>query len=87
MLHEPRLTCYDSAQVMSRATTCSDNAYHYPTFRITGKLCLTNTPSNTAFRGFGGPQGCMVAEALMDDIAQQLRLDPTQVGIGETISR
>ena len=66
-------------QVISRATTSCDNAYHFPTFRITGKLCLTNTPSNTAFRGFGGPQGCMVAEAMMDDIASQLGLDSTQV--------
>ena len=44
-----------------------------------GKLCFTNTPSNTAFRGFGGPQGAMMAEAIMDDIAQNLGLDPVQV--------
>ncbi|KAF0287070.1 Xanthine dehydrogenase/oxidase [Amphibalanus amphitrite] len=68
-----------SLGVISRATTSCDNAYHYPAYRITGKLCLTNTPSNTAFRGFGGPQGSMVAEAMMDDIASQLRLDATQV--------
>ncbi|XP_037076844.1 xanthine dehydrogenase/oxidase-like [Pollicipes pollicipes] len=68
-----------SVGVISRATTSCDNAYCLPTFRIDGKICFTNTPSNTAFRGFGGPQGCFLAETMMDDIANQLHLDPIEV--------
>jgi xanthine dehydrogenase large subunit len=46
---------------------------------ITGNRCKTNTASNTAFRGFGGPQGMMIIECVMDDIAYSLGLDPLAV--------
>ena len=53
------------------------------------RCCKTNTQSNTAFRGFGGPQGALVMEVMLDSIARQLKLDPLDVrlanyyGIGE----
>ena len=46
-----------SFAVMERAMFHSDNSYHVPALRATGHCCKTNLPSNTAFRGFGGPQG------------------------------
>ena len=67
----------------------ADNAYFYPHATVTGHRCRTNLPSNTAFRGFGGPQGMVVAEKIMDDIARSTGLDPLDVrlnnlyGIGE----
>ena len=45
-----------SASVMDRALMHSDNCYRAPNFRVKGFVCRTNTASNTAFRGFGGPQ-------------------------------
>jgi xanthine dehydrogenase large subunit len=57
----------------------SDNAYYLPNVRIMSYRCRTNTVSNTAFRGFGGPQGMMAIERIMDAIAADLDLDPLQV--------
>ncbi|GAA0583392.1 xanthine dehydrogenase molybdopterin binding subunit [Caenispirillum bisanense] len=68
-----------SPGVVSRALSHADNAYFYPHVRLTGLYCKTNTQSNTAFRGFGGPQGMMAAEAMMDHIARALALDPLEV--------
>lgn len=68
-----------SPGVVSRALSHADNAYFYPHVRLTGLFCKTNTQSNTAFRGFGGPQGMMAAEAMMDHIARTLALDPVAV--------
>ncbi|MDR3437309.1 xanthine dehydrogenase molybdopterin binding subunit [Telmatospirillum sp.] len=65
--------------VVSRALSHADNAYFYPAARIRGLSCRTNHQSNTAFRGFGAPQGMIAAEAMMDDIAHHLRLDPLAV--------
>jgi xanthine dehydrogenase large subunit len=65
--------------VMGRALSHADNAYFYPAVRLTGLSCRTNTQSNTAFRGFGAPQGMIAAEAMMDDIARHLGLDPLVV--------
>ncbi|MTJ81416.1 MAG: xanthine dehydrogenase molybdopterin binding subunit [Telmatospirillum sp.] len=62
--------------VVSRALSHADNAYYYPAVRLTGIGCKTNTASNTAFRGFGAPQGMIAAEAMMDDIARHLGKDP-----------
>ncbi|MGB7433417.1 MAG: molybdopterin cofactor-binding domain-containing protein, partial [Ahrensia sp.] len=56
-----------------------DNSYFIPAARITGHACKTNTVSNTAFRGFGGPQGVITSEAMIDQIARQLKLDPNLV--------
>lgn len=56
-----------------------ENAYLVPNMRVTGRVCRTNLPSNTAFRGFGGPQGIMSCECYMDDIARTLKMNPDEV--------
>jgi len=68
-----------SGPVNDRAMFHIDNAYYLEHVEITSHRCKTHTVSNTAFRGFGGPQGMMVIEAVMDDIARTLRLDPLEV--------
>ncbi|XP_066474776.1 xanthine dehydrogenase/oxidase [Tiliqua scincoides] len=65
--------------VMDRALFHMDNSYSIPNIRGVGKVCKTNLSSNTAFRGFGGPQGMMVAESWMSDIALKCRLPPEEV--------
>ena len=68
-----------SAAVNDRAVFHCDNAYFLPSVRITSHRCKTNTVSNTAFRGFGGPQGMFAAEAVMAAIARRLDIDPLDV--------
>jgi len=68
-----------SGPVVDRAICHVDNAYYLEHVDITAHLCKTNTVSNTAFRGFGGPQGMLVIERIIDDIARTLRLDPLDV--------
>jgi xanthine dehydrogenase large subunit len=68
-----------SAGVVDRAMFHSDNAYFLPAFRIHSKRVKTNTVSNTAFRGFGGPQGVLAIERVIDAIAWHLNLDPLDV--------
>ena len=68
-----------SMAVCDRAMFHADNAYYYPSVRIHSRRVRTDTVSNTAFRGFGGPQGMMLAERMMDDIACRLDLDPLDV--------
>ena len=68
-----------SPGVLSRALSHADNAYYYPHVRLTGLFCKTNTQSNTAFRGFGGPQGMLAAEAMLDAIARSVDKDPLEV--------
>ncbi len=68
-----------SAAINDRAMFHADNAYYLPAATITTKRMKTNTVSNTAFRGFGGPQGMMVAERAIDEIAWALGLDPLDV--------
>lgn len=65
--------------VITRTLTHSDNSYFIPAARFVGHACKTNTVSNTAFRGFGGPQGIIAIEAIMDSIARELKLDPNLV--------
>jgi xanthine dehydrogenase/oxidase len=62
-----------SAAVLERSMTHSDNAYRIPNVKIFGRLCQTNTATNTAFRGFGGPQGMMVAEQWITHVANYLK--------------
>lgn len=57
----------------------ADNAYFIPAVSITGKAWKTNFPSNTAFRGFGGPQGMAVIENAIDRIARMLGKDATDI--------
>lgn len=68
-----------SDAIVDRAMLHCDNAYYFPAIEITGLRCKTNTVSNTAFRGFGGPQGLIAAEALMDEIAFVMQQDPLAV--------
>jgi|EP00505_MAST-04D_sp_SCG-Rhode-Island_P001000 xanthine dehydrogenase/oxidase len=65
--------------VMDRALFHMENAYKIPNVRAKGYVCFTNTTSNTAFRGFGGPQGMMIAEAYMEHVASALKMSPEQV--------
>ncbi|MEM7471206.1 MAG: xanthine dehydrogenase molybdopterin binding subunit [Pseudomonadota bacterium] len=65
-----------SLPVADRAMLHADNAYHLPSARITSHRLKTNTQSNTAFRGFGGPQGMVGIERVMDHVAHHLGLDP-----------
>ncbi len=68
-----------SPAVMARAICHTDNAYYLPVCRITGHVCRTNLPPNTAFRGFGGPQGAATIECVMEEIASVLGLDAFDV--------
>jgi xanthine dehydrogenase large subunit len=68
-----------SEGIVDRAMFHADNAYFLNQAEITGYRCKTNTVSNTAFRGFGGPQGMMLVESMMDDIACHLNMDPLDV--------
>ncbi|MBU2981297.1 xanthine dehydrogenase molybdopterin binding subunit [Lentibacter algarum] len=78
-----------SGPVTDRALFHADNAYYYPNVKLVSKPMKTNTVSNTAFRGFGGPQGVIVAERMIEEIAYALGQDPLDVrranfyGIGE----
>ncbi|HSP35418.1 MAG TPA: molybdopterin cofactor-binding domain-containing protein, partial [Thermoanaerobaculia bacterium] len=68
-----------SPAVMARAMTHVDNAYYIPHVEIRGTICRTNMPPNTAFRGFGGPQGVITIENAMQEIAHFLKKDALEV--------
>jgi xanthine dehydrogenase large subunit len=78
-----------SGPVTDRALFHADNCYFYPSVRARSEPYRTNTCSNTAFRGFGGPQGMLGAERLIEEVAFATGLDPLDVrkrnfyGIGE----
>lgn len=58
-----------------------ENAYKIPATKVTGHLCKTNLPSNTAFRGFGGPQAMFAAETIIRHIAEYLQQDVVKVNL------
>ncbi len=68
-----------STSVMGRAMTHAENAYYLPNVEITGTVCRTNYPPNTAFRGFGGPQGIITIENALEEIAYFLDKDPLEI--------
>jgi xanthine dehydrogenase large subunit len=68
-----------SSAINDRAMFHADNCYFLPHVRILSHRYKTHTVSNTAFRGFGGPQGMIAIERIMDAIAAALGLDPLQV--------
>lgn len=68
-----------SPPVATRALCHFDNAYYLNDVSIKVMCGKTNTQSNTAFRGFGGPQGAIVMEYILDDIARNLDLDPLDI--------
>ena len=78
-----------SAPVMTRAICHFDNAYWLPNVDLRGYCARTNTQSNTAFRGFGGPQGALLIEHILDAVARKVGKDPLDVrlanlyGVGE----
>ena len=78
-----------SGPVNDRAMFSCDNAYFLENVHITSHRCKTNTVSNTAFRGFGGPQGMFAIEYVIEDIARTLGKDPLEIrrlnfyGVGE----
>ncbi len=65
--------------VVTRAVCHFDNAYYLSDVSIDAYSVKTNTQSNTAFRGFGGPQGAFAIETIIDNIARELGVDPQQV--------
>ncbi len=69
-------SCDLSPPVLMRAMVHVDNAYYCPNVEITGLICKTHLASNTAFRGFGGPQGMVVGEEILDRVARHLSLAP-----------
>jgi len=68
-----------SDAIVDRAMFHSDNAYFLDQASVTGNRCKLNTVSHTAYRGFGGPQGMMTIEMVMDDIARHLGKDPLEI--------
>ncbi|MEY2501693.1 MAG: xanthine dehydrogenase large subunit [Verrucomicrobiota bacterium] len=80
-----------SRAITDRALFHLDNAYYIPTVEFSGRVAKTNLASNTAFRGFGGPQGMLVIEEIIDRVARATGLAPELVrtrnlyrGTGET---
>jgi xanthine dehydrogenase large subunit len=78
-----------SAAINDRTMFHADNAYWFPHVQIVSYRCKTHTVSNTAFRGFGGPQGMFGIEHVLDEIARHLEIDPLEIrrrnfyGVGE----
>ena len=68
-----------SGSIVDRAMFHADNAYFLGNATINGHRCKTNTASNTAYRGFGGPQGMVAIEEIMDAVARSLGKDPLEV--------
>ena len=68
-----------SGAIADRAMFHADNCYYLDQVAITSHRCKTHTVSNTAFRGFGGPQGMMAMENVLDEIARTLGKDPLDV--------
>jgi xanthine dehydrogenase large subunit len=68
-----------SEPILWRALFHSDNAYLLPAAELTGWVCRTNKTSQTAFRGFGGPQGMLVIEEILDQASRRLGLPPEVV--------
>ncbi|KAK4875652.1 hypothetical protein RN001_012074 [Aquatica leii] len=68
-----------SVSVLGRAMFLFENAYKIPNVRVIGYACKTNLPSNTAFRGFGGPQGMFAGEHIIRSVAEYLNKDAVDI--------
>ncbi|MGZ3768282.1 MAG: xanthine dehydrogenase molybdopterin binding subunit [Bdellovibrio sp.] len=68
-----------SSSILDRALFHIDGAYFLPNAHLEGYVCRTNIYSNTAFRGFGGPQGTMTIESIIEDIAAYLKKDALEI--------
>lgn len=60
-----------SAAVLDRSMSHIDGCYLIPNVFVQGRICKTNTMSNSAFRGFGGPQGIFICEQMMEEVADR----------------
>ena len=65
-----------SPAILERTLFHATNSYHVPNVNVTAHSCKTNLPPNTAFRGFGGPQGMFVIESAIDHAAKELKVSP-----------
>lgn len=65
--------------VLDRSVLHADNCYLFPNAIVEGFACKTNTASNTAFRGFGGPQGMFMAESIIYDVSERLGMEPDEL--------
>ncbi|TKY48375.1 Xanthine dehydrogenase 1 [Spatholobus suberectus] len=70
-----------SLAILERAMFHSDNVYEIPNMRVMGRVCFTNFPSHTAFRGFGGPQGMLITENWIQRIAVELKMSPEKIRV------
>lgn len=70
-----------SLAILERSMFHSDNVYEIPNVKINGRVCFTNYPSNTAFRGFGGPQGMLITENWIQRIAMELKKSPEEIRV------
>ena len=68
-----------SFAIMERAMFHCDNAYYVPNMSVLARVWKTNLPSNTAFRGFGGPQAMAAMETVLDRVARHLHKDPLEI--------
>ena len=68
-----------SGAVVERSLSHIDGVYKIPNIYVRGRICKTNTVSNTAFRGFGGPQGLFFAECYISEIADHLNISPEHI--------
>ncbi|XP_050537664.1 xanthine dehydrogenase/oxidase isoform X2 [Daktulosphaira vitifoliae] len=68
-----------SSETMERCVAHIANVYFVPNLKVSGYACKTNLPSNTAFRGFGAPQGMYFAEAIVERIATKLNINPNSI--------
>lgn len=68
-----------SFAIMERAMLHTDNAYYIPNFLVEGRVWKTNLPSNTAMRGFGGPQAMAAIETVIDRVARYLKKDSAEI--------
>ena len=68
-----------SEPVLARALCHIDNSYWIPNIEVHGRIGKTNRASNTAFRGFGGPQGMIVIEDILGRCAPQLGIEPEEL--------
>jgi xanthine dehydrogenase molybdopterin binding subunit/xanthine dehydrogenase small subunit len=76
-----------SESICDRALFHMDNAYYLPHVKLFGRVAKTNNVSHTAFRGFGGPQGMVCIEQIIDRIARTLDLRPEDVRAANLYSR
>lgn len=66
-------------KVLERAMFSFENSVKIPNMTVHGYVCKTNLPSNTAFRGFGGPQGMLMGETMYRHVAETLKKDYMEV--------